>query len=63
MGDMVTSECKKLTKKVLHCSKKNTEGGYGRLPLADVYTCHGILSRMHEFKKANSKTFIHKFIT
>jgi hypothetical protein len=54
----------KLTKKVLHCSKnyKHTERKYGRLPLGNVYTCHGIFSRMGKFLKTNSKTFLHKFI-
>ncbi len=41
---------------------KHTKGGYGWLPLGDVYTCHGIFSRMRKFKKVNSKTIIHKFI-
>ncbi len=41
---------------------KHFEGGYGRLPFGDVYTCHGFLSRTHKFEKANSKTFFHKLI-
>jgi hypothetical protein len=55
----------KLTKKKSCIAQKNykhSKGGYGRLPLGDVYTCHGILSRMHKFEKTNSKTFLHKFI-
>jgi hypothetical protein len=36
---------------------KHFEGGYGKLPFGDVYTCHGFLSRTHKFEKANSKTF------
>jgi len=31
---------------------KHTEGGYGRLPLGDVYTCHGILLRIGKFEKS-----------
>jgi hypothetical protein len=41
---------------------KHSEGGYGRLPFGDVYTCHGFLSRTHKFEKINSRTFFHKFI-
>jgi hypothetical protein len=41
---------------------KHTKGGYGRLPLSNVYTCHGILLRTRKFKKTNTKRFIHKFI-
>ncbi len=41
---------------------KHFEGGYGRLPFSDVYTCHGILSRTHKFEKVDSKTFFHNLI-
>jgi hypothetical protein len=36
------------------------EGGYGRLPLVDVYTCHGFLQRTCKFEEANSKMFFDK---
>jgi hypothetical protein len=54
----------RLTKKVLDCSKKllHSEGGYEKLPLGNVYTCHGILSKMRKFETTKSKTFLHKFI-
>ncbi len=41
---------------------KHSKGGYGRLQLGDVYTCHGFFQRTHEFKEANFKIFFHKLI-
>jgi hypothetical protein len=41
---------------------KHIKGAYGKLPLGDVYTCHGVLSRTCKFKKTNCRTFFHKFI-
>ncbi len=41
---------------------KYFEGGYGRLQLGDVYTCHGFLQRTCKFEEAYSKIFFHKFI-
>ncbi len=49
----------KIVKESLALNCKHFEGGYGRLPLGDVYTHHGFLSRMRKFEKANSKTFLH----
>ncbi len=40
---------------------KHFKGGYGRLPLGNVYTCHGFFKRMHKFEKADSITFFQKF--
>jgi hypothetical protein len=47
----------KIDKESLALNRKHFEGGYGKLPLGNVYTRHGFLSRMHKFKKANSTTF------
>jgi hypothetical protein len=47
---------------IVQTNYKHYEGGYGRLPLGNVYTCHGFLLRKRKFEKANSKTFIHKLI-
>jgi len=45
------NKCKNLQRKsyIVQRNYKHTEGKYGRLPLGDVYTCHGILSRMDKF--------------
>jgi hypothetical protein len=40
---------------------KYSKGGYGRLPLHDVYTCHEFFSIMHKFEKTHSITLFHKF--
>jgi hypothetical protein len=62
MGGMVMGECKNRQKKFCIIKKncKHFEGGYGKLPLGNVYTCHGFFIRMHEFKEANSRTIYHK---
>jgi hypothetical protein len=61
---MAMGECKNWLRKSCIAQKnyKHSEGGYVRLPLGDVYTCHGIFSKMHKFEKANSRTIFHKFI-
>ncbi len=57
-------ECKDRQRKhcIVQTNCKHSEGGYGRLPLGDVYTCHGFLPKTHKFEKANSKTFLHNLI-
>jgi hypothetical protein len=61
---MVMGECKNWKRKscIAQINYKHFKGGYGRLPLGNVYTCHGFLSRPRKFEKPNSKTFFHKFI-
>ncbi len=49
---------KKLALLKINC--KHSKGGYGRLPLGNVYTCHGFLQRTHGFEKVDSITFYHK---
>jgi len=41
---------------------KHLEGGYGRLPLGNVYICHGFIPRMGKFEKVGSRTFFYKLI-
>jgi hypothetical protein len=64
MGSIVTGECKNQQRKsyIVQKNYKHIKGGYGKLPLGNVYTCHGIFSRMCKFKKTNSETFLDKFI-
>jgi len=59
MGDMVKGECKNWQRKsyITQTNYKHYEGGYGRLPLGDVYTWHGFLSRTCKFEKIDSITF------
>jgi hypothetical protein len=56
---MVMGECKYRQRKSCNTKTnyKHFGGGYGRLPLGDVYTCHGFFLKMHKFEKTNSKTF------
>jgi hypothetical protein len=65
MGSMAMGECRNSQRKscIAQRNCKHIEGGYGRLSLGDVYTCHGIPSRTCKFKETNSITFFHKFIT
>jgi hypothetical protein len=43
MGSLVMGECKDKQRKfcIIETNYKHSEGRYGRLPLGDVYTCHG----------------------
>jgi hypothetical protein len=43
MGSLVMGECKDKQRKfcIIETNCKHSEGRYGRLPLGDVYTCHG----------------------
>jgi hypothetical protein len=47
---------------IIETNCKHSEGGYGRLPLGDVYTCHGFLQITCKFEEVNSKTFFLEFI-
>jgi hypothetical protein len=61
---MVMGECKNWQRKycIAQRNYKHTKGRCGKLPLGNVYKCHGILSSAHKFKKTNFKTSFHKFI-
>jgi len=64
MGGMVMGKCEDKQKKfcMTKTNYKHSDGGYRRLPLGDVYTCHGFFKRTCKFEEANSITFFHKFI-
>jgi hypothetical protein len=57
-------KCKDKQKKScnIETNYKHSKGGYGRLPLHNVYTCHEFFKRMCKFEKPHSRTFFHKFI-
>jgi len=65
MGSMMMGKCQDKQKMfcITQTNYKHFEGGYGKLPLGDVYTCHGFFQIMCEFEEANSKIFFHKLIT
>ncbi len=62
MGGMVMGECQHKQRMFCITQKnyKHFEGRYGKLPLGDVYTCHGFFQIMHEFEKPILK---HLFIS
>jgi hypothetical protein len=64
MGNKVMGKCEDCQRKsyIVQTNCKHFEGGYGRLLMGDVYTCHGFLPRTSKFEKANSKTFFYKLI-
>ncbi len=64
MGNMAMGECKDCQRKSYIAQKncKHYEGKYGRLPLNDVYTCHGFLPRTSKFEKTNSRTIFYELI-
>jgi hypothetical protein len=45
---------------LLKTNCKHSKGGYGRLPLGNVYTCHGFFQRTRKFEKNDSRTFFHE---
>ncbi len=58
MGSMAMGECKYWQRKFyIAQTNKHFEGRYGRLPLGNVYTCHGFLPRTASLKKLISKLF------
>jgi hypothetical protein len=59
---MVTGECVNWQRKSYIAQKfcKHSKGGYGILPLGNIYTCHEFPSRTCKFEKTNSKTFLGK---
>ncbi len=54
MGGMAMGEWKNKQRKscIAQTNYKHSKGGYGRLPLGNVYTCHGFLPRTRKFEKA-----------
>ncbi len=65
MGGMVKGECQDGQRMscITQTNNKHFEGGYRKLPLGDVYTCHEFIQIMRKFEETNSKTFFHKLIT
>ncbi len=57
---MVMDECGNWQKKshIVQKDCKQSKGGYGILPVGNIYTCHQFLSRTCKFEKTNSKTFL-----
>ncbi len=57
-------ECKNWQRKsyITQTNYKYSERKYGRLPLGDVYTCHGFFPRTGKFEKIDFKTFLYKLI-
>jgi hypothetical protein len=59
MGGMVMGKCQDGQRMscITQTNNKHFEGGYRKLPLGDVYTCHEFIQIMRKFEEANSKTF------
>jgi len=64
MGGMAMGEWKDRQRKycIAEINYKHSKGGYGRLPLGNVYRCHGFFPTTHKFEKTSSKTFFPKLI-
>jgi len=64
MGGMQMAECKDKQRKycIVQTNYKHSKGGYGRLPLSNVYKCHRFLPTTRKFEKTHSKTNFPKFI-
>jgi hypothetical protein len=63
MGSLEMGKCenKQIKYFIIETNCKHSEGGYGRLPLGNVYTCHGFFLRTCKFEEADFKTFFHNF--
>jgi hypothetical protein len=63
MGGLAMDKCEDRQRKscITKTNYKHSKGRYGRLPLSNLYTCHGFYFLMHKFEKANSRTCFHKF--
>ncbi len=64
MGGMAMGECKDRQIKycIVQTNYKHSKGGYGRLPLGNVYRCHGFFPTTRKFEKTGSKIVFCKFI-
>ncbi len=53
MGGLAMGECEDRQRKYynIETNYKHSKGGYGRLPLGNVYTCHGFFLRGASLKK------------
>jgi hypothetical protein len=63
-GQHGDGQMQRLTKKsyIVQTNCKHFEGKYGRLPMGNVYTCHGFFPRTSKFEKVDSKTCFYKLI-
>jgi hypothetical protein len=63
-GQHGDGQMRRLTRKsyIIHTNCKHFKGKYGRLPMSNVYTCHGFFPRMGKFEKVDSKTCLYKLI-
>jgi len=63
MGNMAMGDCEDRQRKscIAQIDCKHFQGGYERLQLGNVYTCHGFLQRTCELEEVD-KTFFHKLI-
>jgi hypothetical protein len=59
MGGVVMCKCKYRQRKscIIETNCKHSKRGYGKLPLGDVYTCHGFLQKNTSLKKMIPKHF------
>ncbi len=55
MGGMAMDDYKdwQIKSYIAQTNCKHYKGGYGRLPLGDVYTCHGFFPRIGKFEKVD----------
>ncbi len=53
MGNLAMGKCENRQRKnyIIETNYKHFKGGYGRLPLGDVYTCHGFFFKHASLKK------------
>jgi hypothetical protein len=64
MGSMVMGECENWQRKSYIAQKKckHSKGGYGILPLGNIYTCHEFFQEHASLKKLIPKHFLTKTI-
>jgi len=64
MGGMAMGECKDKQIKyyIIQTNYKHSKGGYGRVPLGNVYRCHGFFLTTRTFEKTGFKTNFPKLI-
>jgi len=59
MGNVAMGECKDRQRKacIIKTNCKHSEGGYIKVPLGNVYTCHGFFRERASLKKLIPKHF------
>jgi hypothetical protein len=63
MGGMAMSKCEYKQRKscIVQTNYKYFQGGYGKLQLGNVYTCHGFFQKMSVFEKVDSRIFLQTY--